>query len=70
METDGDGRLEVAKILASAKPESVVPRLELTGSGHVGKFETFAHYVGKLLFKLDTITNLTIFKHLVLTLCI
>ncbi|KAM0069395.1 putative Zeta toxin domain, P-loop containing nucleoside triphosphate hydrolase [Helianthus debilis subsp. tardiflorus] len=49
METGGDERLEVAKILAAAKPESVVPRLELTGSGHVGKFEKFAHYVARQL---------------------
>ncbi|KAJ0769993.1 hypothetical protein HanLR1_Chr03g0118621 [Helianthus annuus] len=34
----------------SVKPESIVPRLDLTGSGHVGRVENFPHYVGKLIF--------------------
>ncbi|KAI7734398.1 hypothetical protein M8C21_013868, partial [Ambrosia artemisiifolia] len=47
---DGDDeRLEVANILDAAKRESVVPRLDLTGSSHVGKLETFAHYVARQL---------------------
>ncbi|KAI7745784.1 hypothetical protein M8C21_011094 [Ambrosia artemisiifolia] len=33
----------------SAKPESVVPRLHLTGSGHVGRVESFSHYVARQL---------------------
>ncbi|KAI3829106.1 hypothetical protein L1987_03221 [Smallanthus sonchifolius] len=44
----GDGRLEVANILAG-KPESVVPRLDVTGSGNVGRPEKFSDYVARQL---------------------
>ncbi|MFS7924795.1 putative Zeta toxin domain, P-loop containing nucleoside triphosphate hydrolase [Helianthus anomalus] len=33
----------------SVKPESIVPRLDLTGSGHVGRVENFPHYVARQL---------------------
>ncbi|KAI3804268.1 hypothetical protein L1987_25686 [Smallanthus sonchifolius] len=33
----------------AAKPESVIPRLDLTGSGHVGRLEKFSHYVARQL---------------------
>ncbi|KAK1430399.1 hypothetical protein QVD17_13104 [Tagetes erecta] len=33
----------------SSKPESVVPLLNLTGSGHVGRLEKFSHYVARQL---------------------
>ncbi|KAK9068193.1 hypothetical protein SSX86_012304 [Deinandra increscens subsp. villosa] len=37
------------KNIPSAKPESVVPRLDLTGSGHGGRPEKFSHYVARQL---------------------
>lgn len=36
------------KPILAEKPESLVPLLDLTGSGNVGKPEKFSHYVGKL----------------------
>ncbi|KAI3829105.1 hypothetical protein L1987_03220 [Smallanthus sonchifolius] len=48
MHRDGEGTVEVADILAG-KPESVVPRLDLTGSGSVGRPEKFSDYVARQL---------------------
>ncbi|KAJ0954317.1 putative Zeta toxin domain, P-loop containing nucleoside triphosphate hydrolase [Helianthus annuus] len=45
MQTGGDGSFEIV----TRKPESVVPRLDLTGSGHVGRPENFSHYVARQL---------------------
>lgn len=35
------------KTSRSSKPDIVVPRLDFTGSGHVGRLEKFSHYVAR-----------------------
>ncbi|KAD6453043.1 hypothetical protein E3N88_07748 [Mikania micrantha] len=54
MHRDGYGRLVVAHTVAdnnlqSVKPGSVVPLLDLTGSGHGGRPEKFSNYVARQL---------------------